>query len=599
METDTHMSGIDDSQLENTTAGLAPAKSDLSNLRRDHDLRFLSPPIKKEVAPHEHMALNHKPAMVTRHPEVPPKIKQERDLESYSSTTTLPASASKLPMTIVIENPRGSLQQAPFLEIKKSQAPNHQDEDFAAQNTNGASRLGKLRKRNRRVYADWWVTKDYQACIEKMEMEHGAELKKLKTNFSNERIYFQYHENESRRLEQENDSLRAKLEESKRDVYVLRKQMERAEKLSKEFGVVLKEYHRLTSLTNMQSEKLQHQKMVMQDQEQNIRQLQETVLQLRNQDTWMPEQDSDTSRKINALERLVGAWVDKNAIQSWAAVGLKAIGTDEAAALKDMLSSCVDLSFGLAEGLDHPRMDKTAPQILLSAWLLSVLYTSVVAEPYFFVKDLLEVETGTKLPDLQLGLSKLFQVLKKSHGQDSSEVHTWRAQLFRLLEPHSEIHEDDAKSDTRLKVEEARAVYSSQAAEKFLCCARRFLRPDLPGNCREKLFNIFQAAGLLSFNLATQKGNVRQMTLANVRHAKFDAAKDVWTPHQLHYGDMHGNGKLLDGRPIILVAHPGLMVRGDSGGTDYSVRRWLKKATVWMGNIDQNDEGAQHSPIEI
>lgn len=53
--------------------------------------------------------------------------------------------------------------------------------------------------------------------------------------------------------------------------------------------------------------------------------------------------------------------------------------------------------------------------------------------------------------------------------------------------------------------------------------------------------------------------------------------------HWLHDNDLEDDEAAFDGRPILLVTQPAIVAIGKSDGSDYSSRRNLKKAIVWMG----------------
>jgi hypothetical protein len=100
---------------------------------------------------------------------------------------------------------------------------------------------------------------------------------------------------------------------------------------------------------------------------------------------------------------------------------------------------------------------------------------------------------------------------------------------------------------------------------------------------KASLRTIMEHAGEISYKLWTQRSYVVCYGLA-ILLSPFNHASDYLKAHSFHGGDLFEDEKALDGWKVLLVTHPAVVVHGDSRGTDYSRKRILKKAVVWMGD---------------
>lgn len=169
-----------------------------------------------------------------------------------------------------------------------------------------------------------------------------------------------------------------------------------------------------------------------------------------------------------------------------------------------------------------------------------------------------------------------------AHGRESKEMNTARSDMVRLFNP-LDIDTASRELDVfRKQVTEAKSVATGFSASAFFDLASPLLkdgdRKGLMGQLRE----IFSKGVQISTKLTTQRSGLLCKGLESLP-PNFDHNSKEMEAHWLHNNDLEDDEAAFDGRPILLVTQPAIVAIGKSDGSDYSSRRVLKKAIVWMG----------------
>jgi hypothetical protein len=97
-------------------------------------------------------------------------------------------------------------------------------------------------------------------------------------------------------------------------------------------------------------------------------------------------------------------------------------------------------------------MDRKAPRLILSAWLLDYIYRLVFENPFVCVSNFFSAGIKRSRPRFGSDLQKFIRLVKSCeynpnhliflthlttlvYKKDAKEVHSWRAQLLRMLNP--------------------------------------------------------------------------------------------------------------------------------------------------------------------
>jgi hypothetical protein len=97
----------------------------------------------------------------------------------------------------------------------------------------------------------------------------------------------------------------------------------------------------------------------------------------------------------------------------------------------------------------------------------------------------------------------------------------------------------------------------------------------------DELTDIMSKALDISRKLNTQRSGLRCDRAPDLA-ATFDHTSDMMEAHSLHNKELADDEAALDGKAIILVMQPAIVAIGKSDGSDYSIRRVLRKAVVLM-----------------
>jgi hypothetical protein len=186
------------------------------------------------------------------------------------------------------------------------------------------------------------------------------------------------------------------------------------------------------------------------------------------------------------------------------------------------------------------------------------------------------------------------------YGEDSNEVHTIRSELLRMYEHHDTLHDhpdplyvspdvfesSDEVSLLKSSVSKSKLASHTRLASEFLDHAHKLIEIEIGiearTELRKALIGIMQTAARFSSALDTQKSYLRCEGLSELP-GTFDHQSEDMEAFSGHLADLDDEPTCLDGKAILLVIQPAVVLIGMNDGSDYKWRRVLKKAIVWMG----------------
>lgn len=119
-------------------------------------------------------------------------------------------------------------------------------------------------------------------------------------------------------------------------------------------------------------------------------------------------------------------------------------------------------------------------------------------------------------------------------------------------------------------------------AKKFMMDARPLLATPPDEAMYQQLYSIMRSAAEVS-----EKLYVQRCTIAIKGYSKlpevFDSRSVSMEAHSNHMIELEDDESCLDGKRVLMVAHPEVVAIGSSDGSDLTTVRVLRKAVVWMG----------------
>lgn len=160
----------------------------------------------------------------------------------------------------------------------------------------------------------------------------------------------------------------------------------------------------------------------------------------------------------------------------------------------------------------------------------------------------------------------------------------WRMHFIRLLEPPLLTGQPANKkiAEARQRISDARAAAVANICRQFLDSGvAQLLKEDMAESRLKKLEAIVLQASELAYSLWAQKRTLRIKRL--FEHDKpFDSKDPSMEAHQLHNKLLEDDSSALDGKPILILAHPTVLSLGYADNSDTPVSTVLKAATCWM-----------------
>jgi hypothetical protein len=111
---------------------------------------------------------------------------------------------------------------------------------------------------------------------------------------------------------------------------------------------------------------------------------------------------------------------------------------------------------------------------------------------------------------------------------------------------------------------------------------RALLSLPLPEHARQQFRDIITTAVDVTTKLHLQRGRLGWVSRPHLP-AAFDSSSQLMEAHTWHHRELDDDEKCLDGKPVLMVTQPAIVIAGASDGSDTKIRRVLRKAVVWMG----------------
>lgn len=141
------------------------------------------------------------------------------------------------------------------------------------------------------------------------------------------------------------------------------------------------------------------------DQEELLKRAQEDAYHAKSGNDWAIEPDATVNASLSSLERAIKSFCKQYAVKTTEGLSLR-----ETFSIDQVLAAGVIAEPGM-QALEDGRMARSAPGMLLTAWLTHKVYQNIIADPWFFVPEL----ERSYFPDDGLlingGLAKLFGLL--------------------------------------------------------------------------------------------------------------------------------------------------------------------------------------------
>ncbi|KAJ5176312.1 uncharacterized protein N7482_002189 [Penicillium canariense] len=307
----------------------------------------------------------------------------------------------------------------------------------------------------------------------------------------------------------------------------------------------------------------------------SLRDVQASAFRFQDQPEWARESDEAIRAKLTNLEREARGWCSRNSVQ----------------ALSTIRASPAQLETDWQHVMrfdeeTFTRNDEHLPRLLLSALLMDYIYSRIFAKPLFFLRWRVAPEEPSSAvagPGRQLH-EPLAGMLDEMTQGNLEGSHAWRAHLLRLLDPNprSDQPERPFLEATKRRTEEAREKAASQIMHDFLGSSAAFLLNPSPidGRTLAELQHVFSTAAHLAYKLWLRKSYLSCTSIESIPVYRHDLQLKA---HSLHNVQLDANEKALDGVPVRIVTHPGVLVTGNSDGSNYDVCRVWKEPVVWMG----------------
>lgn len=168
------------------------------------------------------------------------------------------------------------------------------------------------------------------------------------------------------------------------------------------------------------------------------------------------------------------------------------------------------------------------------------------------------------------------------HGETSKEVYTVRSGLMRLMDPNTTGKSPEGVISLKQSTSNSKMAAHRGIAKQFADLVRSNVMDEVTAEILEGLEAIVDMAAQFVAKISTQKYTLSCEGLSDLP-AVFDHTLDDMEAHPLHSRALRGSPGALDGKAILHVHQPLVVIIGKSDGSDYTCRRTEKKAMVWMG----------------
>ena len=147
-------------------------------------------------------------------------------------------------------------------------------------------------------------------------------------------------------------------------------------------------------------------------QESMIKKAQEDAFRSGEQGEWTPEEDSVINDQLNAMERLIRDFSKQSAIKSIREGDMegKNFNWSSNPAFRKIAHNMLSKDGALA--IQDPRLDKTAPHLLLSAWVACFIYGKILGDPLYFLAEFEKLVCKDENLCIRQGLTAFFALIK-------------------------------------------------------------------------------------------------------------------------------------------------------------------------------------------
>lgn len=167
----------------------------------------------------------------------------------------------------------------------------------------------------------------------------------------------------------------------------------------------------------------------------------------------------------------------------------------------------------------------------------------------------------------------------------------WRAEFLRLLDPPLKANQkmESMIGETKQRTNVSRTESAHDCASRLLSREARFFLSDPHSvSMREELQDILIRSARHSYSLFVQSRKLEIKTLAQLPE-KFSHKNPELEAHQIHNKYLNSDQTQFDGKTILIVTHPAIIIYGNEDGTDYTVPHVLKKAVCYMGEVSETE----------
>lgn len=168
------------------------------------------------------------------------------------------------------------------------------------------------------------------------------------------------------------------------------------------------------------------------------------------------------------------------------------------------------------------------------------------------------------------------------HGVASKEVHTVRSELMRLMDPKTTAKSPEGAIALKQSTSNSKTAAHRDIAQQFADLAYGNVLEEVTAEILEGLESIIDMAAQFVTKISTQKYTLSCEGLSDLA-AAFDHTSADMEAHPLHSRALRAKPGSLDGKRILLIHQPLVVINGKSDGSDYTCRRREKKAIAWMG----------------
>jgi len=165
---------------------------------------------------------------------------------------------------------------------------------------------------------------------------------------------------------------------------------------------------------------------------------------------------------------------------------------------------------------------------------------------------------------------------------DKEGSNAWRCQLFRLIEA-STTHET---GNLKYQAAKTGCEVSARLAKHCTLDMVDFLNPSTEAVA--ELANIFQAYADMAWSLWAQKWHIDVLRPAalnsklQTQRLEYRSDSPYMDAHSLHFHALENDEKALDGKEVLQVISPAVVVTGTADGNDYTRETVWAKAVVLM-----------------